>query len=139
MPTLITDRARDILSRSLPLVRHHKERIIERMEINLRGAGGDREPSGQSDVAAMLLVQLLLDEARSLVDSGRLTKSDGVLDEHEALDIDGRHYSRFGDALVPILKDELGPNLPREVPAAWCDTFWTVMRELTPQREVAPA
>ncbi len=137
MSSLITDRARDILSRSLPFVQNHQDRITERMEVHLRGAGGDREPFGQAEVASMMLVQLLLDEARSLVESGRLTKADGRLDEHQAREIDGRHYSRFGDARVPILKDELGPNLPREIPAAWCDTFWAVMRELTPQREGA--
>ena len=139
MSSPISDNARHILARSLPFVQHHKDRIIERMELHLRGAVGDVEPFGQSAVAAMLLVQLLLDQARSLVESGEVAAADGIRDEHRALEIDGRHYSRFGDALVPILRDVLGASVPREVAVAWCDTFWAVVRHFEPQKEVASA
>ncbi|HEV2747023.1 MAG TPA: hypothetical protein VGW34_06960 [Allosphingosinicella sp.] len=109
------------------------------MELHLRGAVAKQEAFGQSEMAAMLLVQLLIDQVRGLVETGQLTVGGGILDEHEALGIDGRHYSRFGDALVPILRDELGPSVPRDVVAAWCDTFWTVVRHLKPLPEAAPA
>lgn len=135
----IRDYAHELLARSLPLVQHHKDRIIDRMELHLRGAVGEQEAFGQSEMAAMLLVQLLIDQVRSLVETGQLAAGGGVLDEHKSLGIDGRHYSRFGDALVPILRDELGPNVPREVASAWCDTFWTVVRHRKPLAEAAPA
>ena len=54
---------------------------------------------------------------------------DRLLDEHRAIGIEARHYSRFGDALIPALTDLLGPNVPRDVPAAWCDAFWTIIRK----------
>lgn len=139
MSSPISDNVRDILSRSLPLVRSQKDRIVERMELRLRGAGGDEEPFGQSEVAAMLLVQLLLDQARNLVETGQVAPANGARDEHRALQIDGRHYSRFGDALVPIVRDVLGESLPRGFAGAWCDTFWAVVRNLEPQKEAAPA
>lgn len=139
MSSPISANARDILARSLPLVQPHKDRIIELMELHLRGAHGTAEPFGKAEVAAMLLVQLLLDQARSLVESGEIAAADGMLEEHRALGMDGRHYSRFGDALVPILRDLLGSDVPREVAGTWCDTFWAVMRELKPQKEAVPA
>lgn len=135
----ISDHARDMLARSLPLVHPRKDRIIDRMELHLRGAADDEESFGQSEVAAMLLVQLLLDQVRNLVGSGELAAADGTRDEHRALGIDGRHYSRFGDALVPILRDVLGASVPREVAGIWCDAFWTIVRQMEPQREVATA
>jgi hypothetical protein len=139
MSSPISDNARDILARSLPLLQPQKDRIIERMELHLRGADGREEPSGRTEAAAMLLVQLLLDQARSLVESGEVAAAGGILDEHRALEIDGRHYSRFGDALVPVLRDLLGAGVPREVAGTWCDTFWTLIRELKPRKETAPA
>lgn len=137
MSSPISDNVRDILTRSLPLVRSQKDRIIERMELHLRGAGGDEEPFGQSEVAAMLLVQLLIDQARNVVETGEVAATNGIRDEHRALEIDGRHYSRFGDALVPIVRDVLGESLPRGFAGAWCDTFWAVVNHFEPLVEVA--
>jgi hypothetical protein len=138
MSSPISDNVRDLLARSLPLVHLHKDRVIERLELHLRGVAGDGQASGQSDVAAMLLLQLLLDQARGVVESGEIAADAAILDEHRALEIDGRHYSRFGDALVPILRDVLGTSVPREVAGAWCDTFWAAVRELEERRAAAP-
>jgi hemoglobin-like flavoprotein len=85
----------------------------------------------------MVLVELLLDQAHGLIETRMPRRLGGTLAEHRALGIDGRHYSRFGDALVPILSDLLGPNVPREVPVAWCDAFWTIVRTIEPQRRRA--
>ena len=139
MSSALSDNARDILARSLPLLDARKDRITERLENHLRGAGGDEEPYGQSEVAAMLLVQLLLDQARSIVETGQIAAGEGIGDEHRALEIDGRHYSRFGDALVPVVRDVLGSDVPREVAGIWCDIFWAVVRDLEPQEEGASA
>ena len=139
MSSPLSDNARDNLARSLPLLHARKDRITERMELHLRGAGGDEEPYGQSEVAAMLLVQLLLDQARSIVETGQIAAGGGIRDEHRALQIDGRHYSRFGDALVPIVRDVLGADVPREVAGIWCDIFWAAVHDLEPRKEVAPA
>ena len=139
MSSPISDNVRNILARSLPLLRSQKDRIIERMEVHLRGSAGDSEPFGQSEAAATLLVQLLLDQARSLVETGGVAPANGIRDEHQALEIDGRHYSRFGDALVPIVRDVLGSSLPQGVAGAWCDAFWAVVRHLELGKETAPA
>lgn len=129
----ISELSRAILARSLPLVRQHQDVLIDRMEERLPRS------ETESEASAMILVGLLLDRVRNLVETGKFGALEGVADEHRALDIDGRHYSRFGDALVPILKDTLGPNLPREVPMAWGDAFWAIIHAAQPERELSPA
>ena len=128
MTELVTERTRDIIARSLPIVRQHKDEIVGAMEIYLRRVEEDRKTFGQSDVAAMILTELLLRQASLIAGTGEVAGLETMAIEHAALGIDGRHYSRFGDALVPILRDSLGVNLPREVSSAWSDTFWTVIR-----------
>ncbi|HEY5722870.1 MAG TPA: hypothetical protein VIT45_11170 [Allosphingosinicella sp.] len=128
MTELVTERTRDIVARSLPIVRQHKDQIVGAMEIYLRRMEDDRKTFGRSDVAAMILTELLLRQASLIAGGGQVAGLETTALEHASLGIDGRHYSRFGDALVPILRDSLGFNLPREVSSAWSDTFWSIIR-----------
>lgn len=139
MTVHISEKTRNLLARSLPLVHQRKREIIGLMEINLRGVDGAQKAFGQPGMTAMLLTELLLGQARAIVESGRIEPPDNLAAEHRTLDIVGRHYSRFGDALVPILRDLLGPATPREVPSAWCDTFWAIVRAIAPKREEVEA
>lgn len=126
MSNILSPHVRNVLSRSLPMVRQHKDELIEKMERSLR-VSGDADPRVSQGIA-IGLVEMLLDQAHSLTASG-LPRPARPGDDHSALDIEGRHCSRFGDALVPALSDLLGPNVPREVPTAWCDAFWTILRD----------
>lgn len=137
MPYSSSERTRSILAGSLPLVRRHKDEIISHMEVHLRGIGGPDEAFGQSEVAAMMLTELLLDQAAAIAGQGALRIHRGIADEHRALAIVGRHYSRFGDALVPILKDVLGPGVPGELTASWGDAFWLAVRAIQPEPALA--
>jgi len=139
MSAAISERTRNFLSQSLPLVQQHKEHLVNRMEANLRADESDDAPCGRSEETAMILVDLLLGQARSLCESGELGDLQGVADEHRALTISGRHYSRFGDALVPVIRDLLGPRLPEGVSSAWIDAFWTIIRAALEEKEMAPA
>ena len=137
MSSPVSDRTRSLLARSFPLVQQRADLFIERMERSLGAAAEPDEPIGQSELIAMMLVELLLRQARHLVESGELRGLADLAREHEALGITGRHYSRFGDALVPILRDLLSPTVPREVAGAWCDTFWAVVRAAQEAERVA--
>ena len=125
MNMIVTRRARSLLARSLPLVNQRRELLVERMEDAL--AGAPAEAFGQSALAAAMLVELLVDQTRALIENGAFATLDGVAEEHRVAGITGRYYSRFGDALVPALRDLLGPTSPREVAAAWSDTFWALV------------
>ena len=137
MSSPVSDRLRSLLARSLPLVQQRRALLIERMERSLAAAETEAEDCGQAEVTAALLVELLLGEVKHLVESGRFGDLATVTAEHRRLDISGRHYSRFGDALVPILRDLLGPIVPREVAGAWCDTFWAIIRAAQPAEALA--
>ena len=135
MPSPVSDRIRSLLSRSLPLVRPQRDLLVERIERSFAAETG--RASLDAELSAMLLVDLLLTQVKSLVESGAFGPLDEVAAEHRALGIGGRHYSRFGDALVPVLRDLLGRTVPREVAAAWCDTFWAMIGATLPVEEPA--
>ena len=128
MSEAVSTRTRSLLARTLALVQQRREALVARMESALAELEPNGGAVGQAEVTAVLLVDLLLDEARQLVEAGALGPLGHVTGEHYLLDITGRHYSRFGDALMPILRDLLGPIPPREVLAAWVDTFWAIIR-----------
>ena len=127
MSEAVTNRTRSLIARSLPLVQQRREALVERMEIALAELDTTWIAVGQAEVTAVVLTDLLLDEARQLVESGAFGPLGTMNGEHYLLDITGRHYSRYGDALIPVLRDLLGPIPPREVLAAWGDTFWAII------------
>ena len=127
MSEAVSTRTRSLLARSLPLVQQRREALVERMEAALAELDTEDSTIGQAEVTAVVLVDLLLDEVRQLVEAGTFGPLSYVPGEHYLLDISGRHYSRFGDALMPVLRDLLGPIPPREVLAAWVDVFWAVI------------
>lgn len=137
MSSPVSDRTRSLLARSFSLVQQRADLLIDRMEQSLGAAEPKDAPVGQSEMIAMMLVELLLGQVKRLVESGELRSVDGLAEEHEALGITGRHYSRFGDSLVPVLRDLLGVTIPREVAGAWCDTFWAVIRAAQEAEAVA--
>ena len=124
----VTEHSRGLLARSLPLVQLHRDLVVEQIERSLAADESEDEAFGQAEVTAMVLVNLLIDQVANLVRSGEFGSLRDLAAEHRALDITGRHYSRFGDTLFPVLRDVLGPASPREVATAWCDTFWTLIR-----------
>jgi hemoglobin-like flavoprotein len=128
MSESVSERTRANLARSLPIVRRHKEEIVSHMRLYLRQVDEGRDSPGRSDIAATVLAELILRQAGLIVDSGQTAGLETAAAEHRTLGIDGRHYSRFGDALVPVLRDVLGDQVPREIPSAWCDAFWAVVR-----------
>ena len=132
MSPLLSERTRQMLSQSLPLVQAHKHEVIDLMQANLELAEPDQNP-GHSEITAMILVEMLINQVRHVLDTGELDDLAHIPNEHVALHITGRTYSRFGDVLAPILKDVLGANVPSAVPGAWIDMFWLVIREATAQ------
>lgn len=132
MSPVLSDGSRQLLAQSLPLIQANKHEIIDHMQTSLAVAEPD-QISGQSEINAMILVDLLINQVRHILDTGKVENLDHIPNEHAALQITGRTYSRFGDLLVPILKDVLGANVPSTVPGAWIDAFWLVIREATAQ------
>jgi len=138
MSPLLSERTRQMFSQSLPLFRARKHEVIDRMQACLE-LGEPDQKAGQSAISTVVLVEMLANQARQLLRTGKFDDLAHIPGEHAELQITGRTYSRFGDFLVPILKDVLGPNTPSVVPGLWCDTFWRIIRSARSAQPVLEA
>jgi hemoglobin-like flavoprotein len=139
MSTIISDRTRNHLFHSLSAVETHKEAVIEAMASSLAASEPHEQPSAHARTTAMLLVNMLVQEARHLIQKRDPEELELHIAEHELHGIAGRHYSRFGDALIPVLRDAIGPGLSKTVAAAWCDAFWAIIGMMQQQEAEAGA
>lgn len=121
-----------LLAGSMAVVEPRRWEITQKMQAFLAANETEDEAFGQSEVTGLLLVDLLVDQASELAARGAVADLRKVGEDHRRLDIDGRHYSRFGNALAPILREVLGPSLPPRIASAWCDAFWFIVRALRP-------
>lgn len=99
------DRTRDLLAQSLPFMEQRKDALIDRLGTYLRSA---RDADEDSELVAIMLTELMISQAGNLARSGALQDIEDVGHEHRMLRIQGRHYSRYGDALTPVIRDVLG-------------------------------
>lgn len=115
------------LAQSMPAVERARSEITKRIQDHLQRMETPEEAFGQAEISALMLMDLLFDGARDLAAFGELRNLERVAREHRRLDIDGRHYSRFGTALAPVLREVLGVSLPPGTASAWCDAFWLIV------------
>jgi len=131
--TIIAEDIRLRLAQSMPIVERSRAAITEKMQSRLQQLEAPEEAFGQAEVTAPMLVNLLIDGASDLAAFGGLRHLDAVASEHRRLDIDGRHYSRFGLALAPVLREILGMRLPPKMASAWSDAFWFIIGQMRPE------
>ena len=130
MKSIITPTVRTLLLQSLRPVEAKEDEIRAAFTKALARSDHDPELSDTPAVIAALLVSFLIEQVRHVVETGQPMKLELHRAEHRLHDIHGRHYSRFGDALVPVLKDALGGAYPRATASAWSDAFWAILREM---------
>jgi hemoglobin-like flavoprotein len=128
MSIQLGDHTRALLAQSLPLMERSKGRLIEGLGAYVGAvvAGTNDDP----ELVATTLTEMMLAQSAQMLQSGTFPNTGDLKRQHEALGIEGRHYSRFGDALSPVIRDVLGPNVPSAVPAAWGDAFWAIVRTI---------
>lgn len=136
MSPVLSEQARRMLSQSLPLVQAHKHEIVDRLDAALARAGSDRDPP-PSGIDAKTLIEALVGQVRQRLGAANL--ADRPHPRIAMLPAARRACSRFADALVPILKDALGPDAPQGAPAAWNEAFWELVQAETvrPDRKAA--
>ncbi|HET9427936.1 MAG TPA: globin [Allosphingosinicella sp.] len=135
--TAIAEDIRLRLAQSMPEVDPRRGVIARRMQERLQEFETP-EDSGKAEITAMLLVEMLVNCASDLAAFGGVRNLEEVACKHRRLDMDGRHYSRFGLLLGPVLRDVLGVRLPPKTASAWCDAFWYIIRQMSPQEAVEP-
>lgn len=129
MSQMISDRTALVLRSSISTVEAYKLPIIEEMAASL--AAADRKRGQQwAEGAAARLVNMLIDQAHHLIAAGAPHDLEAIRREHLGNDINGLHYSRFGDALSAVMVDAAGAALPKSIGGAWGDAFWTVIAQL---------
>lgn len=129
---VISEDIRLRLAQSMPIVERHKAAITRKMEERLQQLESPDEAFGQAEITAFMLIELLVDCGSDLAAFGGTRELGAAAREHRRLDIDGRHYSRFGMALAPALREVLGVAMPPRMASAWCDAFWFVIGEMAP-------
>ncbi|MGZ8287512.1 MAG: globin domain-containing protein [Allosphingosinicella sp.] len=128
MSNMISEKVRDNLFHSFAAVEAAAPAIKAAMTPSLALAEGEPAPFAKAGSVAVTLVDMMIEQARPMAEGRRPRGLEAVAAGHRLQGIDGRHYSRFGDALTPVLRDAVGRRLSSEVTAAWGDAFWFVIR-----------
>jgi hypothetical protein len=130
MSNAISEKVRDNLFHSFAAVEAAAPAIKAGLVPSLAQADGELPPFARARGIAATLVDMLIEQARPMAEGRQPHNLDAVAARHRLQGIDGRHYSRFGDSLTPVLRDAVGPRLPSAVTAAWGDAFWFVIRRV---------
>lgn len=129
---IIAEDIRLRLAQSIPIVERHRAVVTRKMQERMQQLESPEETFGQAEVTALMLVELLIDCASDLAAFGGTRDLAATAADHRRLDVDGRHYSRFGLALAPVLREVLGVAMPPKIASAWCDAFWFIIAEMAP-------
>jgi hypothetical protein len=126
---MITEDLRVRLAQSMPAIGRRRAAIVA--DLQFRMVPTDRSGQGPApDLIAATLLELLIQGGSDMAAFGALRSLAEVRKQHAKLGISGRHQSRFGLALGPALRHVLGLSISPESAAAWCDTFWLLVRAL---------
>jgi hypothetical protein len=77
-----------------------------------------------------VLLRFLVEQVKQIAHGGARCDLEPSRSEHERHEIDGRHSSRFGDPLGPILREALGRPFRGATVAAWCEAFQAIVQEM---------
>ena len=121
---------RFLLVQSRTAIAAERDRIRDRLSRYLARSRSDPELSSNPGLVATLLVDMLIEQVGTILETGEPVQLDRHAAEHRLHGISGRHYSRFGDALVPVISEALGPTYPRVAASAWGDAYWWITHQL---------
>lgn len=128
------------LAQSMPAVERNHAAISSKLQERVQTLEGAPPDLRQAQIKTEMLMDLLIAGASDIVAFGGLRELSRASREHRRLEIDGRHYSRFGLALAPALRQIPGLALSPQTIAAWCEAFWIIIAELVADpRPEAPA
>ncbi|WP_166039046.1 globin domain-containing protein [Sphingosinicella sp. YJ22] len=120
---VIAEDIRIRLAQSMPVIERNRHQILLELQDRLVAQETPEEPFGQGDVTAVTLLGLLIECAGDLAAFGRPRDLHRAASKHRRLDIEGRHYARFGNALAPVLRKVLGTRLSPKMVNAWYESY----------------
>lgn len=92
---------------------------------------GANKLRGGGSVAAVI-TDMLFDHAREVAGLTRLEQIEETRRRHRERGVTNAHYSGFGDGLGAVLTDLLGEQASRSLVSAWSDTYWAIVRTVSP-------
>jgi len=129
MTSPLNERTRSIVAGTLKLMEQHRSPLEAALASYMaRQEPHDPRPA-EAQARAGAITAMLLDHAVQL--GGE--PSSGIpatVRRHRALAIGGKHYSTFGDALKPVMRDVLGSKANPSVLSAWGVAYWAIVRML---------
>lgn len=125
-----SERTRAIVAETLPLVEQHRAEMEEALERYVARRGPDDPSSDRPKVTTGAIMEMLIGHVRQLDGSGPASGIAETSRRHRTLALGGAHYSCFGDALVPIMRDVLRSKATPPVLAAWTDAYWAIVHNL---------
>lgn len=130
MNNFVSPQVRTHLIQSINAVESRKNELAQALSKSLSRSAHDPELSDTPDKVADALLSFVIDLSRHAIAGTPPADLLTYRHQHRLDGIDGRHYSRFGEALVAVIRDGLGPTYPRETGPAWSEAFWVFVRHL---------
>ena len=130
MTVNLSETARAITVETLPLMELHRGALEEALERGMARYGPPESSAIEIRSATRAIMDMLLRHARPTGGNDGMLEVAETLRQHRALSLGGEHYSCFGDALKPIMKDVLRAKATSPVLAAWTDAYWAIVRML---------
>lgn len=116
------------IAASLPLVESRRKQLEAAMSRHMAVRGPFDPSKGRHQVTSAAVMDMLLDHAGRISDSGEVAGNERHSRDHARLAIDGDHIAAFGDGLGAVMKDVLGAEATPALLAAWGDLYWAVAR-----------
>ena len=129
MPLVLSNNTRLLVIRTWPRLVASKDQLVGRMRQYLLETHPGRPPE-EAALAASLLFAMLVSQAAALESSTGGPDFEAIEAELSGQGIDQSYRSRFGDALVPIMRGALEPAPSERICAAWIDFYWAILRKL---------
>jgi nitric oxide dioxygenase len=128
MITTVSKTAAAAIAESLPLVESRRKQMEVAMSRHMALRGPFDPSKGRHRVTTGAIMDMLLDHAGRISNSGEVAVNERHALDHARLAIDGDHMSAFGDGLGAVMKDVLGEEATPAMLTAWGDLYWAVAR-----------
>ena len=128
MTTDLSDRTRDIVAETLPLMARHRAPLEKALRDHMLREDIDDPSAARIAVMTQAIMDMLYDHARQLRGYGIPAATPETAARHRALALGTAQYSRFGDALKPVMRDMLGSSATPSMLSAWSDAYWAIVR-----------
>lgn len=130
MAAALSDRAIDLVKRTVPALEAHGTAITDRMyEILFRDPAirdlFNQSHHGDSGTQSKALTAAIIAYARNIDNLGALaSRVERITQKHVALNIRPEHYPAVAEALLGAIKGVLGAAATDEILAAWGEAYW---------------